>query len=318
MSGLVTFGEGVLRLSPPRGERLETATDLVARAAGSAPATAVAAHRLGADATWVSKLPDSPLGRRVERGPRGTGVETQVVWSDEGRQGTYYVEQAGRPRGVDVYYDLTDSAFAAVDADEFDLDVVRAARGFYVTGITPAVSAAAREATADLLGVARQSGTTVVLDVNYRSKMWSTDRARETLEQLFPAVDVLVVAARDARRVLGYGGEDPPSIAPRVAADYDFTTVVVTRGARGAIAWHDSVVHEHDGYETDTVDPIGAGDAFSGAFVARRLQGDDVPDALDHAAATAALERTVPGDVATVSREEVEAVVEGTADRVDR
>jgi len=318
VSELVTFGEGVLRLTPPRGERIESAREFEARAAGSAPATAVAADRLGADATWMSKLPDTSLGRRVERGLRGNGIETQVVWSGDGRQGTYYVEQAGRPRGVDVLYDIENSAFGAVDANEFDLELVRDARGFYVTGITPAVSGAAREATANLLGVARQSGTTVALDVNYRSRMWPPDRARETLEQLFPAVDVLLVAARDARTVLGYEGEDPPSIAHRVAADYDFTTVVVTRGERGAIAWHDSVVHDHEGYETDTLDPIGAGDAFSGAFVARRLKGDDIRDALDYAAATAALKHTVPGDVATVSREEVEAVIEGDVESVSR
>ena len=318
MSELVTFGEGVLRLTPPRGERLESARELEARAAGSAPATAVAADRLGADATWLSKLPDTPLGHRVERGLRGKGIETQLVWSDEGRQGTYYVEQAGQPRGVDVQYDIDDSAFSTVDANEFELELVRDARGFYVTGITPAVSGAAREATANLLGVARQSGTTVALDVNYRSRMWPPDRARETLEQLFPAVDVLIVAARDARNVLEYEGEDPPSIAHRIAADYDFTTVVVTRGDRGAIAWHDSVVHDHEGYETDTLDPIGAGDAFSGAFVARRLKGDDIRDALDYATATAALKHTIPGDVATVTRDEVEAVIEGDVESVSR
>ncbi len=318
MSELVTFGEGVLRLTPPRGERLEGARELEAQAAGSAPATAVAADRLGADATWMSKLPESPLGHRVERGLRGKGIETQLVWSNDGRQGTYYVEQAGQPRGVDVLYDLENTAFATVDANEFELELVRDARGFYVTGITPAVSGAAREATANLLGVARQSGTTVALDMNYRSRMWPPDRARETLEQLFPAVDVLIVAARDARNVLGYEGEDPPSIAHRIAADYDFTTVVVTRGDRGAIAWHDSVVHDHEGYETDTLDPIGAGDAFSGAFVARRLKGDDIRDSLDYATATAALKHTIPGDVATVTRAEVEAVIEGNVESVSR
>ncbi len=314
----MTFGEGVLRLTPPGAERLESTDELSVGAAGSAAATAVAADRLGADATWLTKLPDSPLGRRVERGFHGNGVETQVVWSDEGRQGTYYVEQAGPPRGTDVHYDLSNTAFSTVAADEFDLGVVQSARGFYVTGITPAVSPAAREATANLLGAARQSGTTVALDVNYRSKLWSPDHARETLEQLFPAVDVLLVAARDARHVLGYEGEDPPSIAHMIAADYDFTTVVVTRGARGAIAWHDSVVHDHEGYETETIDPIGAGDAFSGAFVARRLQGDDIRDALDHATATAALKRTIPGDVATVTESEVAAVIEGDTPDVSR
>jgi 2-dehydro-3-deoxygluconokinase len=317
MTDLVTFGEGVLRLSPPAGERLEVTHELDTRAAGSACGTAIAADRLGASTTWLSSLPDSPLGHRVHQGVAGTGIDTQVVWSDDGRQGTYYVEHGGTPRGHNVVYDLAGSAFSRVEATAFDAATVKNARGFFMTGLTLAVSDRARETAATLLRGARQSGATVAVDVNYRSQLWSANAARETLTRLFPAVDVLIVAARDAERVLGYDG-DPPQIAHRIAADHDFTTVIVTRGDRGALAWHDSVVHEHDGYEADTVDPIGAGDAFSGAFLARRLAGDDIRTALDHATATAALARTVPGDFARVTREEVEAVREGEAGGISR
>ncbi len=318
MTDLLTFGEGVLRLSPPGVERLETADSLEVTAAGSACATAIAAQRMGADATWMSKLPDSPLGRRVRGGLGGTGIGTEIVWNPEGRQGIYYLEQAGTPRGNDVLYDLANTSFAEASPREFDVDLVRSARGFYMTGITPSLSDAARETTASLLRAARKAGTTVAFDVNYRSELWSSPgMARDTLTQLFKAIDVLLVTAEDAENVLGYDG-DPPGIAHQIAADYDFKTVVVTRGERGAIAWHDTVVHDHEGYETETADPVGAGDAFSGAFVARRLSGDDIQDALDYAAATAALKRTIPGDVATVTREEVESVIEGDYREIDR
>lgn len=317
MTDLVTFGEGVLRLSPPGDERLETVDSLDVGAAGAAAATAVAAERMGAVTTWMSKLPNSPLGHRVHDGFAGKGIDTEIAWSDEGRQGTYYVEHGGTPRGTNVHYDLDGSAFAQSSANDYDLDLVRNARGFYVTGITPAISDPVRDVTANLLGAARKSGTTVALDVNYRSDLWSPTRARETLTQLFPAVDVLIVAARDARNVLGYQN-DPPQIAHQIAADYDFTTVVVTRGERGALAWHDSVVHEHDGYEADTVETIGAGDAFSGAFVARRLSGDEIREALDYATAAAALKRTIPGDVPTVTREEVDRVMRDEMDGISR
>jgi 2-dehydro-3-deoxygluconokinase len=318
MTDLVTFGDGVLRLGPPGSERLETAREFEVRAAGSAPATAVAAQRLGADTTWLSKLPDTPMGHRVRDGFGGTGIDTQIVWAERGRQGTYYIEHAGAPRGVKVHYDLADTAFSTVSVDDFDLTPLRDARGFYVTGIAPALSDAARETTANLLRAARQSGTTVTLDLNYRSNLWSESAARDTLTQLFPAVDVLVVTIEDVRNVLDYDVEKAPQAAHRIAADHDFTTVVVTRGERGAIAWHDSVVHDHEGYDTETIDPIGAGDAFAGAFVARRLDGDDIRTALDYATATASLERTIPGDVATVTRDEVETVVAGEVEDVSR
>ncbi len=126
-----------------------------------------------------------------------------------------------------------------------------------------------------------------------------------------------MIAARDARTVLDFEG-DPRQLAHKLGSQYDFETVVVTRGSEGAVGWHDSVVHEQDAYETDTVSKIGTGDAFTGAFIARRLAGDDVPTALEYAAATAALKRTIPGDVALVSEEEVEAVVSSGSEEVSR
>jgi len=319
VTDLVTFGETMLRLSPPPGERIETARDIELRAAGAESNVAVAADRLGADATWASKLPDSPLGRRVASGVRQHGIDTQIVWSDDpaDRQGTYFLEHAGKPRGTNVIYDREDAAVAGATADEFDLDAIRDARVFFTTGITPALSSTLRKTTANLFEVARKAGTTTAFDVNYRSKLWSKEEARKTLTQFFPAIDVLILAARDARAVFGIEGEGP-KIAHTIASEFDFDTVVITQGDSGAVAWHDSVVHEHDAVETDTVDPIGTGDAFTGAFLGRRLSGDDVHRALEYATATAALKRTIPGDVATVSRAEVEAVLDSDDGEISR
>ncbi|WP_339102360.1 bifunctional 2-dehydro-3-deoxygluconokinase/2-dehydro-3-deoxygalactonokinase [Haloterrigena salinisoli] len=308
MSDIVTFGETMLRLSPPQNERLEDVDEFEVRAAGAESNVAIAASRLGATAAWLSKVPETPLGKRVVGELRQHGIDTDVVWSHRGRQGTYYLERAGKPRGTNVIYDRENTAVSTAEAREFDIDRIQNARVFFTTGITPALSSTLRETTANMLKAARQGGTTTAFDFNYRNKLWSPDEARETLTQLFPGIDVLVIAARDARTVLGIEG-DPRQLAHRLGSQYDFTTVVVTRGAEGAIGWHDSVVHEQTAYETDTVSSIGTGDAFTGAFIARRLHGDDVPTALEYAAATAAIKRTIPGDVALVSKEEVDAVV---------
>ncbi|WP_440770514.1 bifunctional 2-dehydro-3-deoxygluconokinase/2-dehydro-3-deoxygalactonokinase [Natronorubrum sp. DTA28] len=314
MSDIVTFGETMLRLSPPDGERLESATEFEVHAGGAESNVAIAADRLGATATWLSKVPETPLGRRVVGEIRRHGIETDVVWSHRGRQGTYYLEQAGDPRGTNVIYDRENTAISTAEAREFDIEQIQNARVFFTTGITPALSSTLRETTANMLKAARQGGTTTAFDFNYRNKLWSPDEARETLTRLFPGIDVLVIAARDARTVLGFEG-DPRQLAHKLGSQYDFTTVIVTRGSEGAIGWHDSVVHDQEAYETDTVSPIGTGDAFTGAFIARRLHGEDVPTALEYAAATAAIKRTIPGDVALLSKDEVDAVVKdgGTA-----
>jgi 2-dehydro-3-deoxygluconokinase len=317
MSDLVTFGETMLRLSPPGSERLETTPELEFRAAGAESNVAVAAERLGAVSTWLSKLPDNPLGRRVDNGLRGYGIDTDIVWSEEGRQGTYYLEQAGSPRGTNVIYDREDAAVTTASAEEFDLSTVRDARAFFTSGITPALSDSLRDATANLLQVAKKANTTTAFDVNYRSKLWSPSEARATVTKLFQLVDVLVVPFRDAETVLDYEGS-APELAHHLASKYDFETVVVTQGEHGSLAWHDNVVHEQDVYEADTVDAIGTGDAFVGAFLGRRLSGDDVGRSLEYASATAALKRTIPGDVATVTKKEVESVIGDDLNQISR
>ncbi|SDR35711.1 bifunctional 2-dehydro-3-deoxygluconokinase/2-dehydro-3-deoxygalactonokinase [Natronobacterium texcoconense] len=319
MSGddLVAFGETMLRLSPPGNERIESADEFEVCAGGAESNVAIAAQRLGTSATWMSKVPETPLGRRAVGELRQHGIETDVVWSHRGRQGTYYLERAGEPRGTNVIYDRENTAVSTAKARQLDLERIKSASMFFTTGITPALSSTLRDTTASLIKAAQTGGTTTAVDFNYRNKLWSPEEAAETMTHLFPGIDLLVIAARDARTVLGIEG-DPRQLAHRLGSEYDFETVVVTRGAEGAVGWHDSVVHEQPAFETDTVSKIGTGDAFTGAFIARRLDGDDVPTALEYAAAAAALKRTIPGDIALITEEEVEAVVRDGGEALSR
>ncbi|WP_435334951.1 bifunctional 2-dehydro-3-deoxygluconokinase/2-dehydro-3-deoxygalactonokinase [Haloarchaeobius sp. TZWWS8] len=314
---LVTFGESMLRLSPPDDERVETARSLEVHAAGAESNAAIAAERMGAVASWLSKLPDTPPGRRVASGIRKHDIDVDVVWTDEGRVGTYYLEQGGSPRGTNVVYDRANSVISQAEAGEFNLDRIREASAFFTTGITPALSPTARETTLNLIKVARQAGTMTAMDVNYREKLWSPSEARSTLTRLWKGIDVLIIGMKDAERVLDYEGK-PEQLAHHLSSEYDLKTVVVTRGSNGALALHDNVVYRQDAYDTDTHDPIGSGDAFTGAFLARRLCGDDVQRALQYGAATAALKRTIPGDVATVTKREAEKVISDAGGAISR
>lgn len=310
MADVVTFGETMLRLSPPRGERLERARELDLRIGGAESNVAVAASCLGQDAVWLSKLPDSPLGRRVVRELRSHGVRTGVAWSDDDdlRMGTYYLEHGGAPRGTNVMYDRADSAVTTATPDELAVGAVRNADVFYTSGITPALSETLAETTASLLATAVEAGTTVAFDLNYRSKLWSPAEARERYTTLLPKVDVLVTPERDAIDVLGREG-DAVQIAHGLATDYGVETVIVTRGESGSLCLHGGEMYEQGAYGADTFDAIGTGDAFVGGFLTHRLQGGGVEDALAYGSATAALKRTVDGDLAVVTPEEVEAVV---------
>lgn len=317
MTDLVTFGESMLRLAAPDGDRLQTADSLDLHVGGAESNVAAAGAHLGVDSAWLSKLPDSPLGRRVATDVRSHGVDPAVAWSDDGRVGTYYLEDGGEPRGTNVVYDREGAAVRTATADDLAVQRVRDAEVFYVSGITPALSGTLAETTADLLAVARDADTTTVLDVNYRAKLWSPEQARETLTQLLPGVDVLVVARRDAETLFDLTG-DATKVATEFRNEFDHETVVVTRGEHGATALHEGSVHEQESFPTETHDAVGTGDAFVGGFLARRLQDGSVPEALEWGAATAALKRTIAGDVAVVTPAEVRAVVADEGDGISR
>jgi 2-dehydro-3-deoxygluconokinase len=308
----------MLRFSPPDDEPLETADRLDVYAAGAESNAAVAATRVGADATWLSAVPSGPAGDRVVRALQGYGIRTAVHRADEGRQGVYYVETGGAPRGISVTYDRGDTAIQNATVADLPTEVVSGADVFLTSGITLALSDQLRETTETLLSEADAAGMKTALDVNYRSNLWSPEAARETIESLLDAVSVLIVAERDAATVLNHEAGQPSQLAHALAADYDLQTLVLTRGDNGAVVWHDSVLHEQSALAADTLDPIGTGDAFAGAFLGRRIQGDDVTAALEYAAAAAALKRTLPGDVLTVTRDRIEGVVESDAEAIDR
>jgi 2-dehydro-3-deoxygluconokinase len=314
VTDLVTFGETMLRLSPPRGERLETARTFEVQAGGAESNVAVGAARLGADAVWLSKLPESPLGRRVVGELRSHGVRTGVAWADPGssRVGTYYIEQGGEPRGTNVIYDRADAAITTVEPGELPTAALESAARFHTTGITPALSDRARETTAALLRAAGEAGATRSFDLNYRAKLWDAATARETYEDLFAHVDTLFVPRRDAREVLDREG-DAVEIAHGLASEFGLETVVVTRGTEGAVALRDGAVYEQDVFDAETLDAIGTGDAFVAGYLARRLGGGDVAEGLVWAAAGAALKRTIGGDVAVITPDDVAGVVGGAA-----
>lgn len=317
MTDLVTFGETMLRLAPPDDERIETADQYDVHIAGAESNVAVAAQRLGLDAAWASKLPDTPVGRRVTGELEYHGVTTDVVWADEGRQGTYYLETGDQPRGNNIIYDRQNTAVTTATTADLPVERIRDADAFHTTGITPGLSETLEETTGAVLSAAQESGTTVTVDLNYRSKLWSPDEAKATMESLFPDVDVLVVAHRDAETVLDFDGP-AETVARELGDEFGFEVTIVTRGSDGALAFADGDVVEQPAFESTNAHPVGTGDSFVGGFLSQFVDGADVPAAMEYGAATAAIKRSIPGDIAVVTPEEVEAVIEGGTVTISR
>ena len=306
---LVTFGEGLIRISPPVGEG---GAGLAAYVAGSELNVAVAATRLGISARWISCLPDNALGRHLDETARAHGVDTHIVWARDGRVGVYFLPRGTAPRQTGVVYDRVGSSFSLLTRDSIDWRTAFAdARWFHVSGITPALSPGAADAVAAALGTAKAAGLVVSYDVNYRARLWDAERAREVQEPLLRHVDVLIVSRDDARTVFGVVADSVEHAGRSLADRFGLNAVVITdrESAGGACVITSGVACPATRYEVDVVERVGTGDAFSAGLITSRLQNTDWPEAVRVAAATAALKLTMPGDFFTGRRADVEGIM---------
>lgn len=306
MTDIVSFGEATLRLQTPRGKQITRASHFDAAAGGPESNTAVVASELGADSVWFSRLPDSPLGHRVVAELRSHGVRTGVSWGDDDEElATAFVDVGAAPRErTEIYHD-NESAFTAVHAGNLPLEVVQEATYFYLTGTTPARSKRTAAATKTLLERAAEANTTVCFDLRYRERDWSREEARSACKSLFPHVDVLFATLEEAESVFDETG-DPVEVAHAMRTSFGLESVVLTHGDGGALVAHDDAVHETEPVEAVVVDDAGSADAFVGGFLANRVAGGDVDEALSWAVAAAALVKTLEGDAVDVPSDRVE------------
>lgn len=306
---VVTFGEAMLRFSPPISSSLEKADQYGVEVAGAEANVAVALARLGVDVRWLSRLPRNDLGRRIAGKIREHGVETRITWTDEGRVGLYFVELSVAPRPPHVIYDRGDSAFARLLLDEIDESALDGASLFHVTGITPAISASCCEATMKLMRAAYQRGIAISFDVNYRAKLSSPESAQEIAEEIAPMARFLFVSSADAQLLLGVEGS--PQVQAEILRDrYPNATIIITAGEQGAYVW-DHGPHHGPIAPGVTIDRVGRGDAFcAGYLLGQELGGPEV--GLAHGSALASLAQTYAGDLAWVTPEDMARVIDGS------
>lgn len=308
---VITFGETMLRLSAPGFSRLEEADTLDVRIGGSESNTAVALARLGMRVAWWSKLPENPLGRRIENEIRRWGVDTSHMrWDDspDARAGVYYLDFGLPPRGIDVYYDRANSSASRITALEVTPSQIAGARLLHLTGITPALSPYCAKAVARALQLAKEHRVLVSFDTNYRSRLWSAETARRALEPLFACVDLLLCPQGDAGTLFGLTGSGE-AIAAELRELYDVKSVVVTCGEEGAAAMIDSgPITVPACPSPHVVDRVGRGDAFNAGVLMGFLKGD-LKLGMEYGAAMAALKQTMPGDLLLSSRAEIEAAL---------
>src|SRR5436305_7552549 len=209
MADVVTFGEAMVRLSPPNFRRLEQARSLDLFVGGAELNTAVALARLGHSPAWVSRLTRNPLGRLIANHAREAGVATDhVLWTEGDRVGVYFLEFGAAPRASSVLYDRKQSAMAQIRPGMVDWPTIfTGSRWFHVTGITPALSPSAAEATREALQAARAARVSISIDLNYRAKLWSQAEAGRCLSDFMQYCDVLITTEEDMEKVFHIQGK---------------------------------------------------------------------------------------------------------------
>lgn len=323
----------MLRLTGEAGKRLVESTYLAPSWAGSEANVAVALSQLGVASRFITRLPDGPLADGCRRALSAHGVELAPPEPSAGRLGVLYAEPGAMLRPPVVTYDRRGSAFAIAEPDSYNWSaLLNGVRRLHISGITPALSPAALEASVDAVEAAAGLGIAVSLDLNFRRRLWSSaDAARAGMSRLLPYCDIVLGNEEDfAIMVTGEDATIAETVSDQVAhfrgtAERVFAGYPGVRRVYSSIRIAHSVEHNTwSGVSVDRhgksrtaairelraiVDRIGAGDAFAAGVLLGEETGLDAGATLETAAAAGALAHTLDGDFLTVSRGELEAVV---------
>lgn len=335
MAKVVTMGEIMLRLSTPNHEKFIQADEFDVCYGGGEANVAVSLANYGHDAAFVTKVPENPIGESAVAALRKYNVDTTAVARGGERLGIYFLESGSAMRASNVVYDRAHSSIAAATADDFDFDAIfDGVDWFHFTGITPAISDAAAELTETALKAAKAKGVKVSVDLNFRKKLWSSEKAQRIMSNLMQYVDVCIGNEEDAEKVLGFkpGNTDVTSgdlelagyedIFKQMVAKFNFEYVISSlrvshsasdNGWSACIYSRDTkeFYHSKEYRVTPIVDRVGGGDSFAGGTICGFLDGKNFKDALEFGVAASALKHTIPGDFNLVSRKDVENLVGG-------
>lgn len=335
MAKVVTMGEIMLRLSTPGHEKFIQADEFDVCYGGGEANVAVSLANYGHEVDYITKVPKNPIGECAVAALRKMNVGTGNIAYGGERLGIYFLETGAAMRASNVVYDRAHSSISTATAADFDFEkIFDGVDWFHFTGITPAVSDAAAELTEVALKAAKKAGVKVSVDLNFRKKLWSSEKAQKVMSNLMQYVDVCIGNEEDAEKVLGFkpGNTDVTSgelelagyqsIFKQMVEKFHFEYVISSLRVSHSASdngWSACIYsgktgefyHSREYRISPIVDRVGGGDSFAGGVICGFLDGKDFKDALEFGVAASALKHTIPGDFNLVSRAEVDHLVGG-------
>lgn len=337
---VVTLGEIMLRLSPPGFERIVQADSFNITYGGGEANVAAALCNYGLQGTFVSKIPDNSLGQSAINHLRRYGVDTQFVIRGGNRLGIYFLENGASMRASQVIYDRSESAFSEAIIDEFDFDkILDGAVWFHISGITPALSDSAAKLAETALKAARKKCIKTSLDINFRKKLWSKEKAFDVLSKLWPYADVCFGIEEFATHNLRIQKKENGLITEEINIEaykelfeemknkFGFKCLASTirksysasDNGLSALVFDGSELYQTKEYDIRIIDRVGSGDSFVSGLIYGMITGMKIKDAAEFGVAAAALKHTIPGDMNHATLDEVTKLMNGdTSGRVQR
>lgn len=310
MASVLTFGEtmGLVRATDLGG--WETVSHAAVSIGGADSNVAIGLRRLGVDATWVGRVGDDALGRRIVRELRAEGVTVRAIVDGDARTGLMLKERL-TPRHTRVAFYRRDSAGSRLAGSDVLTEDVAAADVVLLNGVTASLSASAADAVLSVARRAREHGTTVAFDVNHRASLWPNGDPGALYREI-AALSDLVFAGPDEAQILlgGTSGTGAEELAEALTA-LGPTHVVLKDGSAGAVARDATHIARASAIRIDPVDTVGAGDAFVAGYLTSLLDGGSLEDRLALGVRCGAFACLGPGDWESLPRRADLALLDG-------
>ena len=340
MGKVVTFGEIMLRLAPKGYLRFSQADEFDAVYGGGEANVSVSLANYGIDVSFITRLPENPIGYAAERKLKSYGVGTNhVAWGGD-RLGIYFLEKGASQRPSKVVYDRKNSAISTALKNDFDWDeIFKGAEWFHFTGISPALGEGIAKICEEACKVAKKNGVKISCDLNYRKNLWTPEEANRIMITLMEYVDVCIGNEEDAQKIFGIkskgtdvtGGklndDGYRDVAEELIKRFNFSTVAITLRESisasvnnwGAMIYDGNNIFFSPKYNIQIIDRVGGGDSFAGGLIYGLLKIHDLAEALNFAVAASCLKHTIEGDFNDVSIAEIMNLVKGNqSGRVER
>lgn len=330
MKKIVCFGEIMMRLNPLNKERFIQADNFAISYSGAEANVCASLANYFEDSSqiyFVSKVPANELGKSSIKTLRSQNINAEYVVQGGQRLGLYFLEEGASQRPSKVIYDRKNSSFAESSVTDYNWDIIfEDCSWFHFSGITPALSENLAEICKMACKKAKEKNIKISCDLNYRKKLWTTEKANSVMSELFEFVDVCIANEEDVQNVFGLQGSYE-ELAQKIIQKFSCKLVAFTlresfsadKNIWSSLLFSKTESFKSEKYEIQIVDRVGAGDSFSGALIYALLNDYSNQNSLEFATAASCLKHSIHGDFNQVTVDEVLSLMKGNANgRIQR